>query len=353
MKSLNEEQRRQLIVQYQLDHPTASKYAIAEYFKQMNVSRSTVYHVLNSYEGRGTTSRAQGSGTIPVKMPPGRIKELVKDALSNKGLSQRELANKYDITLSYVNEILQREGVHAYKKTKVPYTTASQQESQKLRIDRLYRAILSEGDGNPDIVMDDESYFTLSHYNMPSNQYYYAPCSGDAPDSVKYATKKKFEMKIMVWLALSPKGISKPYFCQANVAVTKEIYSEKCIRQRLYPFINENHNDGYYLFWPDLASSHYSRLTMEIFDELGINVVPKTKNPPCVPQLRPIEHFWGILKAEVYKHNWRANDLDQLKNRIKYCLRNKIDKTVVHDMMLKVKSNLRKARQDGIQSSYH
>ena len=32
-----------------------------------------------------------------------------------------------------------------------------------------------------------------------------------------------------------------------------------CIKKRLFPFIEEHHSDGQYLFLPDLASSHYSK----------------------------------------------------------------------------------------------
>ena len=44
-------------------------------------------------------------------------------------------------------------------------------------------------------------------------------------------------------------------------------------------------------------------------------------NPPNLPEARPIEDFWGILKGLVYKNNWQAENLDQLKQRIQYCWR--------------------------------
>ncbi len=44
-----------------------------------------------------------------------------------------------------------------------------------------------------------------------------------------------------------------------------------------------------------------------------------------VPQIRPIEDIWGILKQMVYTENCQARDLDQLARRIREKI-NEIDK---------------------------
>ena len=75
-------------------------------------------------------------------------------------------------------------------------------------------------------------------------------------------------------------------------------------------------------------------------------------NPPCVPQLRPIEHFWGVLKQKVYHRNWQAETLQQLENRIRYCLR-QVDLELVRHMMLNVKSLLRVARSRCVAATGH
>ncbi|KAI6655439.1 hypothetical protein LOD99_2274 [Oopsacas minuta] len=100
--------------------------------------------------------------------------------------------------------------------------------------------------------------------------------------------------------------------------------------------------DDEILFWPDLASSHYSIATRACYKEIRINVVPKEMNPPNVPQLRPIENFWGILKAKIYKGAWEAKSVAQLVNRIKRCL-TEMDWTSVQAMMRTCKTNIRKA----------
>ena len=37
--------------------------------------------------------------------------------------------------------------------------------------------------------------------------------------------------------------------------------------------------------------------------------------------MRPIDKFWSILKAKIYENNWEAKSLHQLEVRIKKCLK--------------------------------
>ena len=73
------------------------------------------------------------------------------------------------------------------------------------------------------------------------------------------------------------------------------------MQRRLIPFIRTIHKNDQIVFWPDLASSHYSKRTQEYLKAENIEFVPKDHNPANVPELRPIEDFWSELKREVYK----------------------------------------------------
>ena len=97
--------------------------------------------------------------------------------------------------------------------------------------------------------------------------------------------------------------MSNPYFVPSGLGINQYVYLEECIRKRLIPFINANHTDSKYLFWPDLARSHYATSVIEFMEQNGIKYVKKHDNPPNVPECRPIENFWGILKGLVYANN--------------------------------------------------
>ena len=93
--------------------------------------------------------------------------------------------------------------------------------------------------------------------------------------------------------------IVKAIFCAKwarSQSVYQFIYLNECIKKkRLVPFIKEHHFNDQYLFWPDLASSHYAKTVVTYFKEQKINFVEKEDNPPNVPECRPIEDFWSIF----------------------------------------------------------
>jgi transposase len=352
MHRLNEKQRRDIVVQFKLAHPGKTNYAVAQYFKEINIGTSTTYSILSTFEQTGTTERAGGSGRIPVKMTKNRKKKLVEEIQTSTAPSQRRMASKYGITQPYVHKIIRANNIKAFKKEKAPKVTPQQVQTQVTRIGRLYRHFLACENGSPDIVMDDESYFTFSALHLPQNDHYYSTSRHDADPSIRYAPGAKFERKLMVWIAISNKGVSQPYFCPAKWALNGELYRKMCITKRLIPFLHKHHLSGQYLFWPDLASCHYAGETLRLLDNLNIRYVHKEMNPPNCPQLRPIEDFWGVLKQMVYDKGWQAESIVQLQRRIVYCL-SKIDEDVVHHMMDNVKSNLRKARVSGVESRIH
>ncbi len=72
----------------------------------------------------------------------------------------------------------------------------------------------------------------------------------------------------------------------------------------------------------------------------------KSENPPNLPECRPIENFWGILKGKVYANNWQAKNLD-LKVRIQNCLKS-IDFDLVKSISGSIRSRVGHVRLHGV-----
>jgi hypothetical protein len=68
-----------------------------------------------------------------------------------------------------------------------------------------------------------------------------------------------------------------------------------------------------------------------------------------VPELRPIEDFWAYIKREVYKNNWAAENLDQLRRRIEYVFKN-LDPKLVHKLGKASFTRVDAARRHGIKN---
>jgi hypothetical protein len=75
------------------------------------------------------------------------------------------------------------------------------------------------------------------------------------------------------------------------------------------PFIRQYHQDGNYLFRPDLATAHYGNMTREIYQQNDIPSVARQYNPPNVPHARPIETVWTLLERKVFENKWEAKNL--------------------------------------------
>ena len=225
---------------------------------------------------------------------------------------------------------------------KIPKRTEKQIKEAKSKCATILRKYQ-----NLDFVLDDESYFTLSHSTINGNNNFYTSNVNLTSPNIKFNSKAKYEEKLLVWLAASPREVSDIFIAPSNLAIDSKIYQNECLIKRLIPFIKKNYSDKKYVFWPDLASSHYSETTMDCLIENDINYIEKYENPANCPEIRPIEDFWSILKGEVYKGGWKAENLKKLENRIRYCLK-KIKITSIHHFFKGTHRRLDRVRRYGV-----
>lgn len=338
-----QEQKRKQIYEFYLANRSRGKPFTLEHFKHFNISRRGIYKILKRADNDSRHERVRGSGRVAKIMTPKSIKRLKTMFDHSDRVSTRQAARKFRCTQPHIVKTLAKyTDIAVYKKQNIPDRKDCQKERIKKCIDRLYRN--SQGKS---IILDDESYFTLSHSTINGNDIYYSSDRNKTPASDKYRKKRKFEPKVLVWIAASEKGLSEPFFVPSGLAVNQLIYKKDCIEKRLVPFINAHHADGNYVFWPDLASSHYAKTVTVCYEAQGINFVKKIDNPPAVPECRPIEDFWSILKGKVYESNWQAKDLKQLETRIKHCLKN-IDPYLVFSLFGSTRLRVGQVQRNGL-----
>jgi transposase len=339
-----QEEYRNRVVQFYISHPNEPKIFTANHFKAEGKSVSGVYKIINTYERRKTTKRLkekQRKPNVMTKKKQNQLKSLMnhKDKVSISGM-----ARKFKTSRTTIKTWLKKFGIKRYKKQKSPkYTEEGMVLAQK-QCRWLYRKFLST-----DFVIDDEKYFKLTG---PGDEFFFSSSPQETTNSVKYKGKRKFEPKIMLWIAISKNGMSKPYFQKGGLAVDNYVYWNKCLKPKLLPFIQQHHQDGNYIFLPDKASWHYSNYVIEELGKHGVKYVTKYRNPTNVPQCRPIEDFFGYLQGLVYENGWEAENLQQLERRIVYCLK-KVDLNVVQRSMNGVSKRLRKAADHGVLSVCH
>ena len=103
------------------------------------------------------------------------------------------------------------------------------------------------------------------------------------------------------------------------MAINADRYIKHCLNDRLIPFINKHHHATRYVFWPDPASSHYAKKTVEFLNQQNIEFIPKNENPANVPECRPIERSNLVFFKISSFGQWLASnkfETDRKKNSI-------------------------------------
>ena len=320
-----------------------SRKEIFDKFHDLGAPKRTLNRWLASLEQNKTLARENGSGRVAKKVTR-TVKQQIKKKFNHRsGCSQRKVAQKFNISKSYVQKILkQSSNIRCYKKIKIPDMTDKQKKLARPKC----RKLLKNYRGSV-FILDDESYFTLSNTTLSGNDRFYSNNVQKTPERVKYKYKSKYEQKIMVWIAISPSGMSKPLFLKSGLAVNQLVYRKQCLEDRLLPFINKYHSDGNNVFWPDLSTSHYANTVQKYLKDKNVQFVPKNINPANVPKVRPIEDFWGLLKAKVYEKNWSAKNINQLQKKIQSCL-SKMDLNLVQRTASSVHQRLDTVQRHGL-----
>ncbi len=298
METFSHQQWRMMIGSFFCEHWRQRKAFSVQHFRHMGLPKSTIYRVVSRWEQDITMTQRPDQGCKCVKMTR-RRSHLVKTALLKFGVSTRKLACHFHLSESYCCKILKQEDVHFMRWRKSPKYSEDQLTRAKRACEILCRHFFWPSEATA-IVMDDEA--DKSNKILGNKGIYKKEdmAAGDMPLEVTLRPTEKFPQKLLVWIAISPNGISEPFFCQSKQAMNGEIYQKHCIKDHLVPFLNENHADGSYYFWPDLASAHYAKKTVDLFEEKNIAYIPKSSNPPNCPQFCPIEDFWAHFAFKVY-----------------------------------------------------
>jgi hypothetical protein len=185
------------------------------------------------------------------------ICSMVKMATTKLGRSTRFLASRFEISQTRVVQILKKDGIKYRKRKNAPKYDKDLEKRAK-KACRILRDDFFSTSTTTSIVMDDESYFGLKCDDTAVNAGYYRPVgSGDdsVPNAIKFKSKSKskYPIKLLVWVALSERGISDVYFLKRKASLNGDMYREECAENRLKPFLDEYHSDKDYYFWPDLA----------------------------------------------------------------------------------------------------
>lgn len=121
--------------------------------------------------------------------------------------SLNSLANEFKVSPTVIKKNLKKMNIQFRKRKSVPKVSLRQKETQRQQLERAMNPLDGQlyPRNNRVIIMDDGSYFGMSRFTASDG---YFEGINQVEDLVKYKMKEKFGKKLMVWAALSNRGIS-------------------------------------------------------------------------------------------------------------------------------------------------
>ena len=237
-KLLTEREKRAVLQAHYESDPSIGAKGAFRLVKNLNLSRSSVYRIWKKLENGENIDRKSVIKGKSEKMPANKVKKLIKMIDGKKYCSYAKAARKFNISESYVRKICKQHGIKAYKRQKAPKSTPGQEIRQIERLQQLTSTKIKRN-ARRHIVFDDEAYFGLFDENHTGSMWYHSSDKSKVQPEVKFRLVEKFPTKMMIWLAISKKGMSKPYFHEKKCALVGKTYAEECIKKRLIPFLEK------------------------------------------------------------------------------------------------------------------
>lgn len=260
----NELENRKKILHKYTENPNVSASSIA---KCLKLPKSTVCNVIKLFKATLTIDRAPGSGRKSGPADKKLALKVIKSLKNNPGLSVRDQAKKFNTSKSNIQKIRSRCGYKSYRAIKQPNRTEKQNLIAKTRARLLYEKVLTKHKGC--VLIDDETYVKMDFKQLPGQKYYCSMIRGNVPKKFKYVLQDKYAKKAMIWQGICSCGIKSRGFVTTST-INAKLYIDECLKKRLLPVIR-SHKDPV-KFWPDLASIHYARSTMQWFEANQVDV---------------------------------------------------------------------------------
>lgn len=279
--------------------------------------------------------RKVGSGKKKEFLDPKLARKVIRYATNKPNATLREIAQKYGCSHTWVDKVLKRNGLRSFAVQKAANRNDQQAQRAKTRARKLYDEFL-RGQKRC-VVMDDETYVVADFRQLPGRSFYRAFHRFGVAKKFKYQGLTKFPKKHMVWQAICSCGRRSKFYI-ARGTMKSATYLQECLQKRLLPFLNSHNVPP--LFWPDLASVHYSRLVLQWYQEHGVQYVPVRANPPNCPQLRPVETFWALIKQKLRKTKKVATNESSFRQMWIWATK-KVDTSIVTRLMAHLPTKVR------------
>ena len=229
-KDISQEAYRKLVLDFA--ERNSLKYTIARFRGELQ--ETTIRRIVKRKKmGLGYKRKPKKiSKTMQIKK-----KRIIAAAQHKVGVSTKKLANRFKIIKSMAWRTLKEIGNKYFKRRSAPKVT----ENEKIKQIQILKDVSEfvSKKKKTDLILYDESYFSLSDSRSPANVGFYSHPNElqNVADNIRLKPKAKFERRVLVWIAISKRGISNLLVLPSkSEALTSSVYIKKCFKKNLLPF---------------------------------------------------------------------------------------------------------------------
>ena len=226
--------------------------------KASESSKTNVYMAINRFKSSLSIERAKGFGRKSGFKDKKAAISIPRSFTQNPGLSNRERAKRYKVSEYFVRKVKKFYNFKSHRAIKYPNRSDKQPLTVKTRARKLYDEVLTKFNGC--IIMNDETYTNCDFKQLPGPKFYTSIVRGRVSNKFKYKSLDKLGKNLLFWQAICTCGLRSRAFVTSST-LNSDVYIKECLLARLLPFYRI-HNISCW-FWPDLASCHYSKKTVE------------------------------------------------------------------------------------------
>ena len=279
-------------------------------YKKSAPSRDSIRRWVTQYRSGGDHSHGGGNGRPQIT---DEQKAAIRQVLENNArVSLRDAERQTGVSKSTIQRYFRNE-LHVFPyKLQVGPQLSDQDKQARVHFAQSCLSKMTEDAGYlKRIIYSDECSFSL--------------CGGVNKQNCRiWGTERPQEVyevpqgadSIMVWCAISSRGIIRPYFFE-NVSVTGESY-KKMLRYFFFPKLRDYPQDV--IFQQDGAPPHFAIPVRQYLNQkLGNRWIGRggpVAWPPRSPDLTPCDFFlWGYIKDRVFSN--LPSTISELKTRIR------------------------------------
>lgn len=236
------------------------------------------------------------------------LKELI---LTENPSTQSEIGRRLKVSQQVISYNIKKLGFRRLKKCPVHYLSPAAVTKRYRRSWPLYNRLKCEK-WTKFITCDEAMFYPKSCAEKSTHQYV---SEEKGHKDLTPLNSEKMKKGIMVWIAISSKGISKPYFIDQGAKINAKYYISKVLRPFFSKYAKKWYPDNIFTFHHDSAPSHTAKSTQKWLKDNNITYIKPSEWPPFSPDAAPLDFFfWGYLKSKVYKNE--TSSIDALKKAI-------------------------------------